>query len=62
MPRLRVDLDTETFEALAANAAAERRPVPLQAEVILRQSLGLPFPYPSTPDTKPNFPVEVSRG
>ena len=47
MPRLRLDLDKETFEALAEQASAERRPVPLQAEVILRQALGLTFPYPS---------------
>jgi hypothetical protein len=46
MPRLRLDLDRETFEALADQAFAERRPVPLQAEVILRQALGLKFPYP----------------
>ena len=47
MPRLRLDLDKETFETLAEQAYSERRPVPLQAEVILRQGLGLPFPYPS---------------
>ena len=34
MPRLRLDLDRETFEALAAQALAERRPVIFQAEVI----------------------------
>ena len=47
MPRLRLDLDRETFEALASQALAQRRPVILQAEVILRQTLGLPFPYPT---------------
>jgi hypothetical protein len=46
MPRLRLDLDLETFEALADKAFAERRPVHYQAEVILRQALGLPFPFP----------------
>ena len=46
MPKLRVDLDQETFEALASQALAQRRPVILQVEVILRQTLGLPFPYP----------------
>jgi hypothetical protein len=46
MPRLRLDLDRETFEALADKAFSERRPVQLQAEVILRQALGLQFPYP----------------
>ena len=47
MPRLRLDLDTETFETLLTHATAELRPVQLQAEVLLRQALGLPFPYPS---------------
>ena len=46
MPKLHLDLDRETFEALASQALAQRRPVVLQAEVILRQTLGLPFPYP----------------
>lgn len=46
MPKLRLDLDRETYEALASEALAQRRPVILQAEVILRQTLGLPFPYP----------------
>lgn len=46
MPRLRIDLDRETYEALASQALAQRRPVILQAEVTLRQALGLPFPYP----------------
>lgn len=49
MPRVRLDLDPETFDTLAVRAAAERRPVPLQAEVMLRQALGLPFPYPARP-------------
>ena len=48
MPRLRLDLDRETYEALASQALAQRRPVVFQAEVILRQTLGLPFPYPQT--------------
>jgi hypothetical protein len=46
MPRIRLDLDKETFEALNSQAAAQRRPVPLQAEVIIRQALNLQFPYP----------------
>ncbi len=40
MPRLRLDLDRETFDALTAQALAERRPVVFQAEVVLRQALG----------------------
>jgi hypothetical protein len=53
MPRLRLDLDKETFEALALKASAERRPVPLQAEVVLRQALGLPFPCAPESNGKP---------
>ena len=53
MPRLRLDLDRETFDALTAQAFAERRPVVFQAEVVLRQALGLPFPYPVTPEAEP---------
>jgi len=48
MPRLRLDLDRETFEALGAQAIAQRRTAVWQAEVLLRQALGLPFPYPLT--------------
>ena len=63
MPRLRLDLDRETYEALASQALAQRRPVILQAEVILRQTLGLPFPYPqisfSVDDCRP--PCEASH-
>ncbi len=53
MPKLRLDLDRETYEALASEALAQRRPVVFQAEVILRQTLGLPFPYPAAaPDAE----------
>ncbi len=44
--RLKVELDRDTTTKLMEYAAAERRPVPWQAEVLLRQALGLPFPYP----------------
>ena len=61
MPRLRLDLDRETFEALAAQARSERRSASFQAEVILRQALDLPFPYPTSSDSKsPTLPVRVS--
>ena len=60
MPRLRLDLDLETFEALALKASSERRPVTLQAEVVLRQALGLPFPYlPKSMDSSTNSSEEV---
>jgi hypothetical protein len=54
MPRLRLDLDLDTFEALALKASSERRPVTLQAEVIIRQALGLQFPY--LPKSVANLP------
>ncbi len=60
MPRLRLDLDRETFEALAAQALSERRSASFQAEVILRQAMGLPFPYPATPHAEEATPS--SRG
>jgi hypothetical protein len=46
MPRLKLVIDDETFEALEQRARSERRSTDWQAEVILRQSLGLPFPVP----------------
>ncbi len=45
MAQLRVHLDTETYQRLLDAALTERRPVPWQAEVVLRRALGLPFPY-----------------
>lgn len=50
MARLHLELDLETFVALTDRALRERRPVVWQAEVILREALGLPFPYPPAPD------------
>jgi hypothetical protein len=49
--RLHLEPDQETFVALTDRALRERRPVVWQAEVILRQALGLPFPYPAEEDT-----------
>ena len=46
MARLRLDLDQETFLALTDRALRERRTLVWQAEVMLRQALGLVFPYP----------------
>lgn len=60
MPKLRLDLDQETFEALTDKAFSERRPVQLQAEVILRQALGLQFPYPNG-DTSGPLPLLEPR-
>jgi hypothetical protein len=48
MAMLTLNLDGETFDRLLEVALQERRPVPWQAEVLLRQALRLPFPYPAT--------------
>lgn len=48
MARIKLDLDQETYEHLLNVALAERRPVHWQAEIMLRQALGLPFPYRDT--------------
>jgi hypothetical protein len=46
MACLKISLDRETFRRLLDSALRERRPLPWQAEVLLRQALGLPFPAP----------------
>lgn len=45
MPELTLNIDKQTYSALVDRAISERRPVDLQAEVILRTALGLAFPY-----------------
>ncbi len=45
MARLKLDLDAETSQRLLEIALSHRRPVHWQAEIMLRQALGLPFPY-----------------
>lgn len=44
MPKLRLDPDRETYDRLVEIADVQRRPVGWQAEVLLRQAVGLPFP------------------
>ncbi len=39
--RLRIDIDEQTRQRLAEVAERERRPLDLQAEVLLRRALGL---------------------
>jgi hypothetical protein len=46
MPIIRIDLDTESFGHLADSAIAECRPIPWQAEVLLKRALGIPTPCP----------------
>jgi hypothetical protein len=48
MACLKVEVDPETFAALLDSALDEMRPVDLQAAVMLRRALGLPFPIPSS--------------
>ena len=58
MPRLHLDLDRETYDALTSLALAQRRPVVYQVEVLLRQTLGLAFLYPpAAPDKEPSSPT-----
>ena len=39
MARVRLDLDSDTYQRLLKSALAERRPVSWQAEVLLRSEL-----------------------
>jgi hypothetical protein len=48
MQRVRLDLDSRTFEALAQAAAQELRSIPWQAEWILRRHLGTDQSDPSS--------------
>jgi hypothetical protein len=41
MPRVRLDLTPQAYEALATRAVEERRPIPSQAEVLIERGLGL---------------------
>jgi len=40
MVQLRIDLDPSTYEALVERAGDERRPIPWQAEHMLKRTLG----------------------
>ncbi len=50
--RLRLELDTQTAEALAQSAIRELRPASMQAEVLLRRALGLPVPKEALESTR----------
>jgi hypothetical protein len=45
MPTLKIDLDIDAFNRLAEIAVRERRPIPLQVEVIVMQAIGLWSPH-----------------
>jgi hypothetical protein len=47
MATLKIQLDTETYTALIEDAGRHLRPADWHAQAILRQALGLPFPYPA---------------
>jgi hypothetical protein len=47
---LRLELDRSTAVRLVECAVAESRPIPMQAQVLIRRALGLPFPYPTSGD------------
>lgn len=49
MPKVRVELDTETYQQLVAQAVSERRPVVFQAEILIRRGLGLPLQHLEKP-------------
>jgi plasmid stability protein len=50
MATLKIALDAETYTALINDAARHLRPADWHAKAILRQALGLPFPYPPVSD------------
>ncbi len=50
MARLQLDIDRDTLVRLARVAATERRPLVLQAEVLLRHALAPPIPEAPRPD------------
>ncbi len=58
--RLRLELDSQTAEALAQSAIRELRPATLQAEVLLRRALGLPVPKEPVESTQELVPAGLS--
>lgn len=60
MARLRLELDGATFDRLIADAAGSRRPVPLQAEWLLMQSLGT-VPKGGVHDLRPGVTTLAPR-
>jgi plasmid stability protein len=51
MATLKIGLDEETYTALMDDAARHLRPTDWHVKAILRQALGLPFPYPADDNT-----------
>ncbi len=48
MPRVRLELDQPTFDALVEAAVRERRPLLWHAEVIIRRALGTQHDEPAS--------------
>jgi hypothetical protein len=60
MAQLRLDVDPETYERLAAASVAERRPIPWQAEVILKRALALPAECALAADGQPDDRADIA--
>jgi hypothetical protein len=61
MPSLRLTPDRETYDRLVEMADVQRRPVGWQAEVLLRQAVGLPFPPTTDHRSTDRQPNETTR-
>jgi hypothetical protein len=61
MALLKLQIDSETMERLVEQAVRERRPITWEAEVLLRQALGLPFPYAGRPASEPTERTEEAE-
>jgi hypothetical protein len=59
MPVLRIDLNTDTFNRLAEIAVRERRPIPLQIEVMVMQAVGLWPPHDAAEAVAQDRPAEA---
>jgi hypothetical protein len=49
MATLKIEFDDETYYALMNDAVRHLRPADWHAKAIVRQALGLAFPYPAEP-------------
>jgi hypothetical protein len=58
MATIKLALDPETYTALMAEAARYLRPADWHAKAILRQALGLQFPYPPEPNGQASTPSQ----
>ena len=60
--QIKIDLDAQATEALAHSAMNELRPPQMQAAVLLRRALGLPFPKEPAVDAQELAPVGAPDG